>query len=57
VKVYTVFHFDAIRRVREPVGIVLERRKQDRGNNFEGIMKVARKVYPPPSPETLVTLE
>jgi hypothetical protein len=57
VKVYTVFHFDAIRRVREPVGIVLERRKLDRGNNFEGIMKVARKFYPPPSPETLVTLE
>ncbi len=34
-KFYTVYYFDAIRRVREPVGIVLERRKQDRGNNFE----------------------
>ena len=56
-KVYTVFHFDAIRRVREPVGIVFERRKLERGNNFEGIMKVARKFYPAPSPETVVTLE
>jgi hypothetical protein len=56
-KVYTVYHFDHIRRVREPVGVVMERRKLDRGNNFEGLMKVARKLYPAPSPDTLVTLE
>jgi len=56
-KVYTVFQTDSITRVREPVGFVLERRKLDRGNNFEGLMKVAQKLYPAPSPETVISLE
>jgi hypothetical protein len=30
-KAYTVYHYDYNRQVREPVGMVLERRKLDRG--------------------------
>ena len=56
-KVYTVFQTDSITRVREPVGFVLERRKLDRGNNFEGLLKLARKLYPAPSPDIVISLD
>jgi hypothetical protein len=56
-KVYAVYQTDPLTRVKEQVGLVLERRKLDRGNNFEGIMKVAQKLYPAPSPETVISLE
>jgi hypothetical protein len=56
-KVYTVYQIDSITRVREIVGFVLERRKLDRGNNFENLLKLARKIYPPPSPDVFISLE
>jgi hypothetical protein len=56
-QVYTVYQTDPLTRVKEQVGWVLERRKLDRGNNFEGLMKVAQKLYPAPSPETVISLE
>jgi len=54
-QVYTVYRIDHIRRVREPVGRVLERRKRDRGNNFEGLLKLAKKLYPP-TPDSHIVL-
>jgi hypothetical protein len=45
VKAYTVYRYDYIRHVREPVGMVLERRKTDRGNDIEGLLKLAQKLY------------
>ena len=56
-KVYTVYQIDSITRVREIVGFVLERRKLNRGNNFENLLKLARKLYPPPSPDIFISLE
>jgi hypothetical protein len=45
VKAYTVYRYDYNRHVREPVGMVLERRKGDRGNDIEGLLKLAQKLY------------
>ena len=55
-KAYTVYQIDHIRHVKEPVGTVWERRKSDRGNNFEGLLKLARKLYPAPSPESHIVI-
>ena len=56
VKIYTVYQINSNTRVREPVGFVLERRKLDRGNNFECLLKLARKLYPAPSPESHIVI-
>ena len=53
-KVYTVFKIDHIRRVKKPVGLVVERRNRDRGNNFECLLKLAKKKYPPPRDSHIV---
>ena len=45
-KTYTVYRYDYIRHVREPIGVVLERRKGDRGNNTEGLLRLAQRIYP-----------
>ena len=55
-KAYTVYRIDHIRHVREPVGMVLERRKLDRGNNFESLLKLAQKLYPAPSPDSHIVI-
>jgi hypothetical protein len=44
-KAYTVYKVDYVRHVREPVGMVMERRRTDRGNNIEGLLKLAQKIY------------
>jgi hypothetical protein len=45
VKTYTVYRYDYVRQVREPIGMVLERRKGDRGNNMEGLLRLAQRIY------------
>jgi len=52
VKAYTVYRYDVVRNVREPVGLVYERREKDRGNNMEGLLKLAQKLYPRPLQNT-----
>ena len=44
-KAYTVYRYDYNRQVREPIGMVLERRERDRGNNEEGLLKLAQRKY------------
>ena len=44
-KVYTVYRYDYSCQVREPIGMVLERRKRDRGNDIKGLLKLAQKLY------------
>jgi hypothetical protein len=44
-KTYTVYRYDYIRQVREPIGMVLERRKKDRGNDIWDLVKLAQKLY------------
>jgi len=45
VKTYTVYRFDYIRQVREPVGELVERRSKDRGNNTESLLRLAQRLY------------
>ena len=44
-KVYAVYRYDYNRQVREQVGMVVERRKGERGKNIEGLLKLAQKFY------------
>ena len=44
-KTYTVYRYDYIRHVREPIGMVVERRNESRGNDIEGLVKLAQKLY------------
>jgi len=44
-KTYTVYRFDYVRQVREPVGELVERRSRDRGNNAEALLLLAQKLY------------
>ena len=44
-KTYTVYRFDYIRLVREPVGELVERRSKDRGNNAEALLRLAQRLY------------
>jgi len=44
-KAYTVYRYDYNRQVREPIGMVVERRKWDRGNDIKGLLKLAQKLY------------
>jgi hypothetical protein len=52
---YTVYRIDYIRHESEPVGMVLERRKSYRGNNFEGLLMVAKKLFSTPSQDSEIT--
>ena len=47
-KAYTVYRYDYFRHSRDPVGMVLERRTKDRGNNIEGLTILAKKLYSTP---------
>jgi len=51
-KTYTVYRFDNIRQVKEPIGEVVERRSKDRGDNAASLLKLAQKLYPASSPES-----
>ena len=44
-KAYTVYRYDYNRQVREPIGMVLERRKGDRGDDIKGLLRLAQKLY------------
>ena len=44
-KTYTVYRFDYVRLVREPVGELVERRSKDRGNNTEALLGLAQRLY------------
>jgi hypothetical protein len=57
VKVYTVYHTDPVTHDKKEVGLVLERRKLDRENNFESLSKLARKLHPAPSPNIFISLD
>jgi hypothetical protein len=56
-KLYAVYHTDPFTHEKKEVGLVLERRKLERGNNIEDLMKVARGLYSAPSPGIVITLE
>jgi len=45
VKNYTVYRFNYIRQMREPVGKLIERRSEERGKNAEDLLKLAQRLY------------
>ena len=55
-KLYTVYRFDYDHQVRKPIGIVLERRKGDRGNNVKDLLKLAKKLYYKSSLESPISI-
>lgn len=44
-RTFTVYRFDYIRQVREPVGRLMERRREERGKNTRDLLKLAQKLY------------
>jgi len=45
VKNFTVYRFDYNRQVREPVGELVERRRKERRNNNEDLLRLAQRLY------------
>ena len=45
VRNYTVYRFDYTRQVREPVGKLMERRRAERRNNAEDLLRLAQRLY------------
>jgi len=45
VKNVTVFQVDYVRKTKVPIGMVIERRTKDRGDNILGLLRLARKAY------------
>lgn len=44
-KIYTVYRFDYIRQMREPVAKLVERRCEERGKNTEDLLRLAQRLY------------
>ena len=41
----TVYRVDYVRKTKVPIGSVVERRSEERGNNLIGLLRLARKSY------------
>ena len=41
----TVYRVDYVRKMKVPIGLVVERRKTERGNNILGLLCMARKSF------------
>jgi hypothetical protein len=41
----TVYRVDYARKTRYPVGVVLEQRKTERGNNYTDLLRLARRQF------------
>ena len=44
-RTFTVYRFDYIRQMREPVGKLMERRRKERGKNTEDLLRMAQRLY------------
>jgi len=42
---FTVYRFDYVRRTREPVGKLMERRSEERGKNTTDLLRLAQRIY------------
>jgi hypothetical protein len=40
-----VYRVDSVKNTKERIGTVIERRKRDRGNNRNGLLRLARKLF------------
>ena len=41
----TVYRVDYARKTKDPVGVVLEKRKTERGENYKDLLRLARKIF------------
>jgi hypothetical protein len=41
----TVYRVDSVRKIKDPVGVVLERRKTERTNNYNDLLRLARRLF------------
>jgi hypothetical protein len=41
----TVYRVDYGRKTKDPIGIVLEQRKTERGNNYKDLLRLARRLF------------
>ena len=55
-KAYIVYRLDYIRLLSEPIGKLIERRRKDRVNNTEDLLKLAERIYPPSSPDSHIVI-
>lgn len=53
---HTVYRLDREKKTRVPVGTILERRKDERGSNLVGLLRLARKTFVS-SPEDSLQIE
>jgi len=53
-KTYTVYRFDYLREERESVGKLVERRRKERENNTEALLRLAKRIYLTPMDSHIV---
>ncbi|NNF84054.1 MAG: hypothetical protein HKM29_02740 [Deltaproteobacteria bacterium] len=41
----TVYRVDYVRKLKVPIGMVVERREEERGDNIIGLLRMARKAF------------
>lgn len=41
----TVYRVDYVRKLKVPIGLVVERRRKERGDNVMGLLRLARKTF------------
>jgi hypothetical protein len=44
-KTITVYRVDYVRKMKVPIGSVMERREKERGDNIIGLLRMARKSF------------
>lgn len=49
----TVFRVDYVRKMKVPIGLVVERRVKERGDNIIGLLRLARKAFSTSTEEAL----
>jgi hypothetical protein len=41
----TVYRMDSVRKIKDPVGVVLEQRKTERTNNYNDLLRLAQRLF------------
>ncbi|MGA6993544.1 MAG: hypothetical protein WBX50_06580 [Candidatus Deferrimicrobiaceae bacterium] len=49
----TVYRVDYVRKMKIPIGLVVERRVEERGDNIIGLLRLARKAFSTSTEEAL----
>jgi len=49
----TVYRVDYVRKMKVPIGLVVERRVKERGDNIIGLLRLARKAFSTSTEEAL----